>query len=264
MRRLGVIGGGNMGSAILDGALRAGVLEPSSVLVAEIDAERRVVIEAMGCATSDSPRDAASSPAIMLAVKPQQFGSVAAEIGPLATPTVVISIMAGLSSDRIGAALGPEARVVRTMPNIPARVGAGITAIALGANARPGDEALAVALFDAVGRTVMVDEGALHAVTAVSGSGPAYVFKLTEALAAAARDVGLDRAVADRLARQTVIGAARLLETSEDEPEALRRAVTSPGGTTAAAIETMETEGFDELVRRAVAAARDRGRELDQ
>ena len=139
-----------------------------------------------------------------------------------------------------------------------------MAAVALGEGAVPGDEALAVALFDALGRTAMVDEALMHAVTAVSGSGPAYVFLLAEAMGKAAVGLGLDAETAELLVRQTVLGAARLLDESDEDAAALRRAVTSPGGTTEAALAVMLQRGLPDVICDAIAAARDRGRELDQ
>ncbi len=233
---LGVVGGGNMGLAIVRGALAKGVLQASEVLVAEVEAARRAEAAALGCATSEKASDAGACANLLLAVKPQSFTAVAASIGRLRQPRIVISIMAGIGTGRIAGALGSAARVVRVMPNTPCRVGAGATAIARGAGSRPGDEDLAQKLFGALGAVVMVDEAHMHAVTALSGSGPAYVFLLTEAMEAAGRSAGLPPGTAALLARQTVIGAGRLLAETAEDPAALRRAVTSPGGTTEAAI----------------------------
>lgn len=250
--------------AIVRGAVARKVLAAGEVLVAEVDRARRDEAAALGCPTSSRAADAAACPSLMLAVKPQSFAEVAASIGKLKQPAVVISIMAGIGTERIAAALGPAARVVRVMPNTPCRVGAGATAIALGAGARPGDEELAVRLFSALGVTVMLQESHMHAVTALSGSGPAYVFLLAEAMEAAGKAAGLPPAAAARLARQTVIGAGRLLEESSEDSAALRRAVTSPGGTTERAIGVMLERGFPRIIGDAIIAARDRGAELDR
>ncbi len=262
--RLGIVGGGNMGQAIVRGVIDAAVLPAAAVVVADVDATRRRELERLGCRVVADPAAVLESGEIMLAVKPQSFPAVAARLGPLAEPKVVITIMAGLGSRAVRRALGPKARVVRVMPNTPCRVGEGMTAISLGEGSRPGDERLAREIFEALGTTVQVEEASMHAVTAVSGSGPAYVFLLVEAMEAAGRAVGLDAPVAALLARRTVIGAAAMLEALGDEPADLRRAVTSPGGTTEAAISVMEDRDLAGIVAVAIAAARDRGVELDR
>ena len=261
---LGIIGGGNMGGAIVRGGVRVGVLHASSIIVADIDQARLKQFESLGCAVTTDASAAASAEQIMLAVKPQAFPAVAQAVSPLSASKVVISIMAGLSSSKMRASLGPAARIVRAMPNTPCQVGAGMTAIALGEGAQPGDEAMAVALFDAIGRTVLVDESLMYAVTAVSGSGPAYVFLLAEAMEQAAIELGIDRHTARTLVEQTVMGAGRLLVESGQNASELRQAVTSPGGTTAAALEVMFEQELPEVIAEAVLAARNRGIELDQ
>lgn len=263
--RMGVIGGGAMGSAIVRGAIDAGVLDADRIVVAEPDATKRAMFEELGCAVTDEARAASRAEQVVLAVKPQVFPVVAKALAPLRESTIVISIMAGLTSDKIRAALGEHARIVRTMPNTPCQHRAGMTAIALGAGAEPGDERFAAELFRAIGRIVTVGEEMMDAVTAVSGSGPAYVFLLAEALEQAAEQVGLDRHIARTLACQTVFGAGVLL-TAENAPsaDALRQAVTSPGGTTAAALEVMFEQELPQIIAEAVIAARDRGRELNQ
>ncbi len=262
--RLGIIGAGNMGHAIVRGVVEAGVLSPQAIVVAEIDPARREAVAALGCPTAADPAAALAAEQILLAVKPQGFAGLAERIGPIAEPRIVLSIMAGLHSRSIRAGLGPAARVIRVMPNTPCRIGAGVAAIALGEGAAPGDETLAVSIFDALGRTVMVNEADMHAVTGVSGSGPAYVFLLVESMERAAVEAGLDPPTAAVLVRQTVLGAARLLVESGGEPAALREAVTSPGGTTEAALGVMMEKGFGAIIGDAISAARTRGRELDQ
>jgi pyrroline-5-carboxylate reductase len=262
--RLGIIGGGNMGHAIVRGAIEGGILAADEVIVAETDASRRQALKDLGCATAPSTAAATAAEQLMLAVKPQSFGEVAASIVPLPRSMVIISIMAGLGSARIRSTLGEEARVVRVMPNTPCQVGEGATAIARGDGARDGDETLARSIFDALGRTTSVPEEHLHAVTAVSGSGPAYVFLLAEAMLDAAAQMGLEPDAARLLVTQTVRGAGHLLTASPDvDAAALRKAVTSPGGTTAAALEVMLDRDLPGIVIEALAAARDRGVELN-
>lgn len=261
---LGVIGAGTMGSAILRGALEAHLLAPSRVIVAEPNPDRRNAMAALGCCLADNAHGVKGAEHILFAVKPQAFAKVVEEFGALDRSTVIISIMAGLSSRTIRSALGPQARVVLAMPNTPARVGAGMTAIALGEGAQPGDELFVRDLFLAVGQVVQVDESHMHAATAVSGSGPAYVFLLAEAMEQAGTQIGLEARTARRLAYQTILGAGRLLtEDKHTSADALRTAVTSPGGTTAAALEVMFEKELPQIVTEAITAARDRGIELD-
>lgn len=262
--RLAVIGGGNMGGAVVRGAIAADVLAPGALLIVESEAGRRADFDKLGCRTSEHAADALAAEMIMLAVKPQVFSEVAEALGELARPTIVLSIMAGKSSASIRAALGEHARVVRIMPNTPCQIGEGMSAIGLGDGAQPGDDALAVRLFESIGRVVRVDESLMHSVTAVSGSGPAYVFLLAEAMEQAALQLGIAHGEARTLVKQTVLGAAKLLASSDLTADALRQAVTSPGGTTAAAVEVMFERELPQIVVEALAAARDRGRELDQ
>ena len=261
---LGVIGGGNMGGAIARGALAARVVTASDLVVGEPDAERRAELGGHGIRTVATAGEVVrEADQILLAVKPQMFATVAAEIAPIDRPMVVITIMAGLSSEHIRSLLGPMARIVRTMPNTPCQLGEGMTGIAIGAGASPGDETLAEEIFQSLGRTALLDEALMHAVTAVSGSGPAYVYLLAELMERAAIDLGLDPATAQRLVVQTIIGASRMLRETGAEPATLRRIVTTPGGTTEAAVDVMTARELPAIVLDALTAARDRGQEID-
>lgn len=266
--RIAMIGGGTMGRAIVEGAIRAGVVGAREWLVVEPDAGKRRGFEALGVATVASGAELAgrieAGTQVMLAVKPQSLEAVAAEVAQLEWDRVVISILAGTRSATIRAALGGHARVIRVMPNTPARIGMGATAVAIGTGARPGDEALAQTLFGAVGPVVeRIDEELMDAFTAVAGSGPAYVFYLAEAMTAAAEELGFAPEVAARIVRQTITGAAGLL-VQDGAPSAreLRSAVTSRGGTTEAALRVLDECGVMGDFIRALRAARDRGREL--
>ncbi len=264
--QLAVIGGGNMALAILLGAFEEEAIDPAGVVVAEPDEAKQAIFIDRGARcvrdASSLADEMVSDTQIMLAVKPQVFPAVASQLGDVGD-RVVISIMAGVQSETIRTALGGAARVVRTMPNTPAQVGMGVTAITLGAGAREGDDALAQSILGAVGDVVHIDENMLDAFTAVVGSGPAYVFALAEAMSTGARAVGIDAQLADRIVRGTIEGATSLLvDRGDQSPEALRLAVTSKGGTTAAAIGSMESEDFVGIVERAIIAARDRGAEL--
>ncbi|MCW5776268.1 MAG: pyrroline-5-carboxylate reductase [Phycisphaeraceae bacterium] len=268
------VGGGTMARAIAAGALDAGLLDPSAVCAADPDAGAREWFASHGCAAFDDGagalewlarvEPACGNGVLLLAVKPQALDRAAASIVPALAgmPRLVVSILAGTTTERIGVALGGSVRVVRAMPNTPARARKGITAIAPGTSATADDASLAERLFGAVGRVVRIDEALMDAFTAVAGSGPAYVFLLAEAMVEGAVESGLDRETALLAVRATVAGAGALLESGEDEPAALRAAVTSKGGTTAAALGVLESERVREALVRAVVAARDRGREL--
>ena len=260
--RLSIIGLGNMGSAALHGLLEANILRPQEIVVAEHDEERRQHAADLGCAISQDAAQIASADQIMLAVKPQGFAEVGAWIGKLLEPTVVISVMAGVPSQKISDMLGPLAKVVRVMPNTPCRIGRGMTAIALGHGAAQEDAALATEIFDALGHSVQVDEAHIDAATALGGSGPAYVFLLAEAMVRAGIGMGLEEHVALQITDHTIAGAGQLLLESEPDAAALRAMVTSKGGTTAAAIDLMLEHKFDDIVLKAVEAAQKRGQEL--
>jgi pyrroline-5-carboxylate reductase len=260
-----VIGFGNMGAAVVSGALRSGVIAADDTVVIEQHPERRAAAAMMGCEVSEDPAAAGGARHVLLAVKPQSFPEVARRLAPAPDRSVFISVMAGIAGSKILAALGPPGSphaVVRAMPNSPCRIGLGMTAIAPSAGCRPGDEAFACRLFEAVGRTAIVEEDLLDAVTAVSGSGPAYLFMLAEAWERAAVDLGFDPDTARLLVTQTILGSSRLLAEPEVDPRALREAVTSKGGTTAAAIAVLERRGFADILHEAIRAAETRGREL--
>ncbi len=264
--RLIVIGGGNMALAIVRGGVAGGVLTPSQILVAEPVDDRRSIFQSIGIATVARTEDVRaaldSASMVILAVKPQVLPDVARSIGSAGYPGLVVSILAGASAGGVHRAMGGRCRVVRVMPNTPATVGMGVSGVCPGPGATLDDLAAVESLFNAVGEVVRIDESNMDAFTAVGGSGPAYVFLLAEALTSAARDAGLSDEAADRVVRGTIRGAAELLARSGEGAAALRRAVTSPGGTTAAAIGVLETGGFGSLMRDAVIAARDRGTEL--
>ena len=266
---IAIVGGGNMAHAIYTGAVDAGMLDPSRVVVADPDASKRGrfanAVNSASAAMQWLSSMEREAPQVLLAVKPQVFPAVAEEIRDAFVSggsVVVLSIIAGTTSDAIRAALGGTPRVVRIMPNTPAQVGHGMSAIAVGAGAVPGDEAFAVRLMEAVGQVVTLDESMMDAFTGFAGSGPAYVFYLAEALTRAGEAVGFDTASAERIAQAIVVGSARLLEEDGGPAADLRRAVTSPNGTTQAGTETLDRLGTLDAFVEAVRAARDRGREL--
>lgn len=261
---LGFLGFGNMGFAIAAGLLDTGVLTADRLLVYDPEPARMTAAGEMGARVMETPASlAADSDTLVLAVKPQVWREAAAPAAAaLRADARVISIMAGVTIARLRDAFGPEVRVVRVMPNTPAMVRAGAAGIAPGPGCGPVDVETARAIFEAVGAAEVVGEADLDAVTALSGSGPAYFFYLAECLAKAAEAEGLDPGVAARLAAQTALGAGRLLAESGETAATLRERVTSKGGTTFAALETFRARDFMGTVAAAVGAAAARSREL--
>ncbi|MFL6935128.1 MAG: pyrroline-5-carboxylate reductase [Xanthobacteraceae bacterium] len=260
-----LVGAGKMGGAMLDGWLQLG-LPPARIAVIEPQPSAEIAaLAARGLRLNSSLNGVHAPAAVVIAVKPQN----AAEIMPLVAPlvggaTVILSIMAGKTIGFLAKELPPEAAIVRSMPNMPASIGRGITVAVANPRVTSAQRELAHKLLAAIGAVEWVeDESVLDAVTAVSGSGPAYVFLLAESLAKAGAAAGLPADLAARLARATVAGSGELLHRSPLDAAVLRQNVTSPGGTTAAALELLMSEqGLDGLMRSAVAAATRRSREL--
>ncbi|MEX2544984.1 MAG: pyrroline-5-carboxylate reductase [Phycisphaeraceae bacterium] len=264
---LGLIGAGNMATAIVTAALRAAVLEPRQLIAADPSPERREAMKTLGVkAVDDLAQVARASDQVLLAVKPQAWPEVARDLAAHVKPEhVLVSVMAGVTTARLAADLaehgGAAARIVRVMPNTPMLVGQGMAAVALGADARPGDDELTMRMFQAGGKAIRIDERHMDAVTAVSGSGPAYLFYLAEAMQRAAGELGLGEH-GRTLVSQTLVGAAHLLAESPDTASELKRKVMSPGGTTEAAISQLDREHVSDAVVAAIAAAAVRSREL--
>jgi pyrroline-5-carboxylate reductase len=270
-RELWLVGAGRMGSALLDGWIKAGLVtkaNPVRIIEPNPSAPIRARMDEGLALAADPPFVAGASPRLLvLAVKPQMLDAVLSEIRPLAEgDAAVLSIIAGRTIASIRDKLRPSGAlpVVRTMPNTPAAIGAGITAAFAGAGVDAPLKRQAEQLLSAVGEVVWVEtEDLLDAVTAVSGSGPAYVFHLVEALAAAGAAIGLSETTAAKLARATITGSAALLSASPESPAVLRKAVTSPGGTTEAALKIlMGEDGLSPLMRQTVEAALARAKEL--
>ncbi|HRN89641.1 pyrroline-5-carboxylate reductase [Hyphomicrobium sp.] len=262
-----LVGAGKMGGALLEGLIARG-LDPSRVRVQDPSPPDDVaaILARHGIAAEAGVESLASPPGVILvAVKPQMMDAVFPAVAALAGPdTIVVSIAAGRTLASFEAHLAPAAAVVRAMPNTPAAVGRGITVCVANGNVTPAGRAICEALMSAVGEVAWVeDEALMDAVTAVSGSGPAYVFLLAEALQKAAISAGLDEALARQLARATVSGAGELLAQSDLDAAQLRRNVTSPGGTTAAALDVLMAKGgMEDSLREAVMSAVVRSREL--
>jgi pyrroline-5-carboxylate reductase len=259
------IGSGNMASALIRGLISAGRCRPDQIVASDIRAEALAALAAShGVRTTvDNGQAASEGDVIVLSTKPQVLPGVLLQLAPHVSPeAIVISIAAGVPTSVIEARLPKGTRVIRAMPNTPALVGAGATAIAAGSTSSDADMNVAGAIFESVGIVERVSEPLLDAVTGLSGSGPAYVFLLVEALARAGTELGLPPVSAARLAAQTVFGAGQLLHQSGEPPHELRRKVTSPAGTTAAGIERLERLDFPGIVANAVRRAAERAAEL--
>ena len=260
MTQLQLIGGGKMGEALLGGLVACGWADAVDLHVVEPDAERRAVIVAAvgGVSVGESPVEATDA---VIAVKPDVVEAVLPALSN-AGVSRVLSIAAGVRTAAIEAGMPAGTAVVRSMPNTPALVGKGASAIAGGSAATAGDLEWAAGILEAVGIVVTVDEADIDAVTGLSGSGPAYLFRMAEAMQAAGVEQGLAPEVADALTCQTLLGAATLLSESGEDPGVLRQNVTSPGGTTQAGLAVFDDADLLGLVSRVVAAATERSREL--
>jgi pyrroline-5-carboxylate reductase len=262
---IGFIGAGNMAEALIRGLVRGQHVPAERVYASAPRRERldELVASYKINVLTDNREVARTCGIVVLSVKPQLMDKVLREVGDQLQPgALVISIAAGVDTETIEAAVGDSVRVVRAMPNTPALVGAGATAISGGKHASEADLAAAKALFDAVGITVTLEEIHLDAVTGLSGSGPAYVFLILEALSDAGVKVGLSRRNAQRLAAQTLMGSAKMLLETDEHPGKLKDMVTSPGGTAIAGLHTLEQGGLRTTLINAVETATKRAREL--
>ena len=262
---LSIIGAGNMAEAITRGLLAAKRLTPQQVIAADVSPARRELFASLGIRTVERAVDAAGDAAtVLLSVKPQQMADVLAALGPVVRPeTLLLSIAAGKATAFIEKHLGGQARrVVRAMPNTPMLIGEGMVGICRGARATDADMATARRMFESSADVIEVPEALIDGVTAISGSGPAYFYFLVEQLIQAGVEMGFTEQQAHLLATKTALGAAKLLLASPDSPKELRRKVTSPGGTTQAALEVMESRGVPEALRAAFHRAAQRGKEL--
>jgi pyrroline-5-carboxylate reductase len=256
-------GAGKMGGAMLSGWLAQGLDANSVAVIEPYPADEIKALSAKGVRLNPAPQDVGSVATLVIAVKPQMFREAGPQLRPfVASSTLVVSIMAGMTIAAISEVCGGN--VVRAMPNTPAAIGRGITVAVAAGNVSAAQRAVADALLRAIGAVEWIsDEALMDAVTAVSGSGPAYVFLLAEELARAGVEAGLPLELATKLARETVAGSGELLRRSEFDSATLRVNVTSSGGTTAAALEVlMGPDGMQSLLTRAVAAATKRSREL--
>jgi pyrroline-5-carboxylate reductase len=259
-----IVGGGKMGEAIAAGLVNGAMFDPDSVIIADPSDERRAYLSATYQVACVAEGQQVTHPATaVLAVKPQVLREVCGRLAatPSFDPVRVISIAAGITTTTLRS-LFAKGAIIRVMPNAPLMVGAGMSAVCVAADTSRAEGELVRELFSLMGDAVLLDEELLDAATAISGSGPAYFALFTEELARAGERIGLAPTDALLLATQTLRGTARYLELTEARPDELRAAVTSPGGTTQAALEEFENQGFPELVTRAVTAALDRAKEL--
>ena len=264
-KKIGFVGAGNMAGALIKGLLHSGTVGPAQIQASDVREERlaELVKEHGIGATNDNAKLAAWSDIVVLAVKPQVIDKVMVPIARALRPhALVVSIVAGVPIESIESRFPPDTRVVRTMPNTAAIALAGATAIAAGTHASDEDLRLARQLFEATGRVVVLDESLLDAVTGLSGSGPAYVMLIIEALADGGVKVGLHRETALLLAAQTVYGSAKLLLETGEHPGRLKDMVTSPGGTAIAGLHTLEAGGLRTTLIDAVENATRRSIEL--
>lgn len=266
---IGFIGGGNMAEAIINAGLECGAIDEHEIIVSDPTPQRREMFEERGIKSTENNLEVIKqSRQIVLAVKPQiavELDDVMKEIDPV--KQVVISIMAGWSCQKIATLCGGDVsnvRIIRVMPNTPLLANAGMSAITTGPGARKADEALIEKILSAAGKVVHVEEDLMHAVTATSGSGPAYVFLLAEAMAAASQALGMEKDKALLLARQTIFGAGKLMMESDDSPAELRAKVTSKNGTTHAGLESMKAAGFLDIIAEGMKQAEIRSRELGE
>lgn len=263
--KIALIGAGVMGESLLAGILRSGV-RPTDVTIAEIRSERVAELtEKYGVTCSDARTAVADADTVLLVVKPQNIAEVLLDISEALSPnSLIISLAAGITTAAIEANLVQGQPVARVMPNTPALVDQGMSGISAGSNCSSEHLERAVSLMNSVGKSVVIPEDLQDSLTAVSGSGPAYIFYVIESMVAAAVDLGIERDMATELVVQTVFGAATLIHQTGDEAQTLRERVSSPGGTTVAAIKTLDEHGVREAFQAAMSAAQKRSKELGQ
>ena len=263
--KLGVIGAGNMGEALIRGALKAGVVTRNRVVASRRNRDALLALqEALGIATTtDNAALIRECQVVVLGIKPQGFAELMGQVRHAFTPDkLVISIAAGITTAAIEEAIGLAIPVIRVMPNTPALVGEAMSPYCRGQFADESHALLTAELLSSVGKAVHVTEDLMDPITATSGTGPAYVFYLVEGWVRAAQELGIPEHLSRALVRQTVLGAAKLLIEAHETPAELRAKVTSKGGTTAAAMSVLDDAGYHELFGRAMVAARDRAAEL--
>ena len=265
MARLAILGGGFMGGSLAEGLIDSGWRAKDIVIAELLEARRAFLVDHLQVTTTaDAVAAVEGADSVLFSVKPQDIHAVLTSVAPVFTADkLAISICAGVRTEAFEAVLG-EVPVIRSMPNTPAAIGKGATAIACGQHTNDEHLTTALNILSTVGEVVVVEESQMDAVTAVSGSGPAYVFYLAEALINAAQREGLSKEQARVLVYQTLVGASEVLSRDPAEPEELRARVTSPGGTTQAAIEYLQEHHWAEVLQGAVRKARERSEELGE
>ena len=267
-KKIGMIGTGNMGKALIDGLLRSGETRPENILCADANERQLALVREKYKVetTTDNLEAVRASEVVIYAVKPQIIASVLKETTEvLDMSKLIISIAAGVPLAAIESVLNKDLRLIRVMPNVAVAVREGATAVAAGAHATPEDIKLAMAIFNSVGKSIFLKENNLmDAITGLSGSGPAYIFTIVDALADAGVNVGLSRQDALLLASQTLLGAAKMLLETDAHPGQLKDSVTSPGGTAIAGLHTLEKGGLRTTLINAVEAATNRSKELGE
>ena len=263
-RKLGIVGGGQMAEAIIKGLLDSGVFSSEQLLIAEpSDSRKQHLHKIYKVATADIAKLAITCDTLIIAVKPQVMALVLNDLKPALKDSLLISIAAGIPLSSISKLLGKDTTpIVRVMPNMPALIQKGATALCRNSNVSDPEFKHACSLFDTIGTTVAVEEHLMDAVTGLSGSGPAYVFSFLEAMIDGGVKNGLSREIATQLSVQTVLGAADLIKETGEHPAVLRDRVTSPGGTTASGLHVLESSGFNGILISAVEAAYRRSVEL--
>ncbi|GLI59243.1 hypothetical protein VaNZ11_001089 [Volvox africanus] len=265
-KRIGFLGSGQMAEALARGLIKRGLVTAERIACNDPNPVRKELFKSFGAMPYDSNVDVArNADVLFVAVKPQHVAQVLTEVRSVLTEThTVVSIAAGITVEKLVEAAGPDAHVVRVMPNTPCLVGETAAAMCLGGKATPEDEALVRTIFEAVGKIYTVDEKLLAAVTGLSGSGPAYVFMMVEALADGGVRAGLPRDIAQALAAQTVLGSAKMVLETGTHPGALKDMVTSPAGTTIAGVHELEKAGVRAAFMSAVVAATERANQLSK
>jgi pyrroline-5-carboxylate reductase len=264
-RKIGFLGGGAMGEALMTGLLRTGLVTPADIYISDINNQRQAELkQKLGIQeAADNQAVVKEAGVVVLAVKPHIAPSVLKEVAPVAkTGQTFISLAAGVPISLIENCLAGPVPVIRAMPNTPCLVGEGASAVSAGTHARKENIKIAMAVFNAVGKTVEVPEALLDCVTGLSGSGPAYMYVILEGLIDGAVRLGLPAATARELAAQTMLGSAKMVLETTEHPAKLKNSVTTPGGTTAAGLYALEEGSLRAVLMKAVAAATQRSREM--
>lgn len=263
-KKLAVIGFGHMGSAIVEGALKANIFRPEDICVSDRVLEAQKAAAKLGVKTAATPSEAvANAESVLLAIKPSDLSALAAEIKQVLSPTaVIISICAGKRLETLAELFGESAALVRVMPNAPALVNEAMSALCASKSASAEQLSYARRIFDSFGKTAIVPEEQFDAVTAISGSGPAYVYSFINALECYAVESGMTPEQGRLFAAQTVLGSAKTVLESQAPPAALKEKICTPGGTTIEAVKVLDSRGFEQIIRSAAKACEARSRQL--